>query len=61
MGLFGAIVRTAVNVVTIPVSIAKDIVTLGGTITGDNKDYSLDGTHLAKKVEQIKNEAEDDL
>ena len=30
MSLFGALVRTAVNVVTLPVAVVADVVTLGG-------------------------------
>lgn len=32
MGLFGALVRTAVNVVTLPVAVVKDVVTLGESL-----------------------------
>lgn len=58
MKLFGQIVRTVVNVATLPVVIVKDVVTLGGTLTGDN-DWSLDETFTAKKIDQIKEEAEE--
>jgi hypothetical protein len=58
MKLFGQIIRTAVNVATLPVAVVKDIVTLGGTLTGDN-DWSLDETFTAKKVDQIKEEAKE--
>ena len=41
MKLFGQLVRTLVNVATLPVEVAKDVVTLGrydepGTYTGDH-------------------------
>lgn len=52
MSLFGALVRTAVNVVTLPVAVVKDVVTLGGVATGEDK------TYIEKKLEQIKEEAE---
>jgi len=35
MGLFGAIVRTAVNVACLPVDVVKDVATLGGQLTDD--------------------------
>lgn len=54
MSLFGAIVRTAVNVVTLPVAVAKDVLTLGGTVTEQTKPYTV------QKLEQIKEEADDD-
>jgi hypothetical protein len=46
MGLFGKIVATAVNVATLPVAIAKDVVTLG------EKSYT------TQKLQQIKEEAQ---
>lgn len=60
MKIFGQIVRTIVNVATLPVAIVKDVTTLGGTLTGDNRDYSAGGTHTAKKLEQIKEEADEE-
>lgn len=51
MSLFGAIVRTAVNVATLPVAMAKDVLTLG------NCANSQDGTFTQQKLEQIKDEA----
>lgn len=50
MGLFGKIVATAINVATLPVAVAKDVVTLGGSLTGT-------GSSTVKKLEQIKEEA----
>lgn len=54
MSLFGRIVRTAVNVavlpVTIPVAVARDAITL---MEGDDAHY------LSDRVEQLKDEAED--
>ena len=59
MKLFSQIIRTVVNVATLPVAIVKDVVTLGGTLTGDN-DWSLDETFTAKKIDQIKDEAKEE-
>lgn len=53
MSLFGALVKTVVNVATLPVSVAHDIVSLGGVIDNNGK------SHIAEKLEQIKEEAED--
>lgn len=54
MGLFGAIVRTVVNVTTeLPVAIVKDACTLGGTLTDEE-------SATRKALEKIKEEAEDD-
>lgn len=40
MGLFGSLTNLAVNVVTTPVAVAADVVTLGGTLTGRKKTYT---------------------
>jgi hypothetical protein len=48
MKLFGQLIRTAVNVVTLPVAVAQDVLTLGGTIV-DKKPYTLE--HLKKIAE----------
>jgi hypothetical protein len=53
MSLFGALVRTAVNVATLPVAVAKDAVTLGGTITDER-------SAVAEALERLKREAESD-
>ena len=53
MSLFGQLVRTAVNVATLPVAVAKDLVTLAGAIDNNGKPHTLE--HL----ERIKREAED--
>jgi hypothetical protein len=54
MGLFGALIRTTVNVVTLPVSVVADIVTLGDA-GGDEA-----GTYTTRKLQQIKDEAQED-
>ena len=52
MSLFGQLVRTVVNVATLPVAVAKDVLTLGGAATGEDKPYTV------QKLEQLKREAE---
>lgn len=52
MGLFKALVSTAINVATLPVAVAKDVVTLGGVSTDQRKPYTV------QKLQQIKDEAE---
>ena len=54
MSLFGAFVRTVVNVATLPVAVVKDVVTLGGVAMCKEKSYT------AEKLEQIKEEANSD-
>lgn len=58
MGLFDALIRTAVNVATLPVklpvAVVKDVLTLGGELTDE-------GESATKKViRQLKEEAETD-
>lgn len=53
MELFGKIVKTAINVATLPVSVAKDVVTLGGVATEQRDSYT------SQKLQQIKDEADD--
>lgn len=55
MGLFGAVVRTVVNTATLPVAVARDIVTLGGVI--DRTDGKL---HTTAHLERLKEEADDE-
>lgn len=51
MGLFGKLVATAVNVVTLPVDVAKDVITLGGVSTDRKESYT------SEKLKQLKEEA----
>ncbi len=51
MGLFGKVVATAVNVATLPVAVAKDIVTLGGISRERPKSYTI------AKLKEIKEDA----
>ena len=53
MSLFGKLVSTAVNIVTLPVAIVEDVVTLGGVAT-EHESY------IAEKLRQIKEEAQED-
>lgn len=54
MSLFGALVRTTINVVALPVVLIKDIIYLGGSYSNNGRPYTLD--HLDK----IKREAENE-
>ena len=54
MGLFGALIRTVVNVATLPVAIVKDVVTMGGVAVDRDEPYT------AEALETLKREAEDD-
>ena len=53
MSIFSAIIKTAVNIATLPVAMVKDVITMGGTTMGEEKTYT------EQKIEQIKKESED--
>lgn len=52
MGLFSALVKVAVDVVTLPVAVVKDAATLGGVCTGESESYT------AQKLKEIKKDSE---
>lgn len=51
MKIFGQLVRTVVNVATLPVAVVKDVFTLGGVATENGQPYTVE------KLKQIKDEA----
>lgn len=53
MGLFGKLLKTTFDVVTLPVAIVKDVATMGGVLTDENKPYT------AQKFERIGDDLED--
>jgi hypothetical protein len=53
MSLFGAIVKTAVNISCLPIAIVKDVVTLGGVATDHGSSYT------EEQIEKIKREADE--
>ena len=54
MKLFGQIVRTVINTATLPVSIAQDVLTLGGTITKGKLE-----TYTGEKLQKISQESDE--
>ena len=50
--MFGSILATAINVVTTPVAVVKDVVTLGGTLTENGESYTKE--HIDKSIQDIK-------
>ena len=53
MGLFSALVKVTIDTITLPVAVVKDVMTLGGVATGEDKPYTV------QKLEQIKKDAEE--
>lgn len=47
MGLLGKILKTTINLTTLPLDIVKDVVTLGGTLEDKDKSYT------AKKMNRL--------
>ena len=47
MSIFGRLLKTAMDVATTPVAVVKDIVTMGGAVTGERETYT------GKKVRQL--------
>ena len=58
MKFFGQLVRTVVNVATLPVAVIADVMTGGGIMTGHNDGRAAD-TFTAKKLQQIKDDADE--
>lgn len=57
MGFFGKLVKTVVNIGELPLAVAKDVLTLGGTCSEQNP--SGDGqTYTREQIEKIKEEAD---
>lgn len=51
MKLFGQIIRTVVNTVSLPVAIAKDVVTFGGIATKSGRSATIE------QIQKLKDEA----
>lgn len=51
MSIFGKILKTAVDVASLPVSVAADIVTIGGSLNG--RDNTHTGDHLRCVVNDL--------
>jgi hypothetical protein len=52
-GILESVAKAAVSVVTLPVSVAADIVTMGGAV--NDKDSTYTGENLSNLVENLKN------
>lgn len=50
--MFGSLFATAINIVTTPIAVVKDVVTLGGTLTENGKTYTEE--HIEKSIQDIK-------
>lgn len=50
--MFGSLLTTALNVVTAPVAVIKDVATLGGALTENGQSYTAE--HIEKSIQDIK-------
>lgn len=53
MSLFGKLLKTGLDVVTIPLAAVKDVATLGGAVNGRQQ------TYLGDKWRQLENDGEE--
>lgn len=59
MSIFGKLLKTTINIATSPIDIVKDVVTLGGTMTDQDKSYTSQKLEeLDNNLEEIKKEAD---
>ena len=60
MGLFGKILKTTFDVVTLPVDVVKDVATMGGVLTDENKPYTAQKfERLGDDLEEVRDEVDD--
>ena len=60
MGLFGKLLKTTFDVVTLPVDIVKDVATMGGVLTDENKPYTAQKSkRLGGDLEEVRDEVDD--
>ena len=52
-GIFESLVKAAVGVVTVPVAVVADVVTMGGALTDKDKPYTAEA--ISDVVQNLKN------
>lgn len=52
MGLFGKLIALTIDTVTLPLDVAKDVVTLGGAATDEE-------SAIARKLRKLQNEVDE--
>lgn len=58
MGLLGKILKTGIDMVTIPADVVKDVITLGGEVNDEESAIKKKFERLGKDVEEIRDEAD---
>lgn len=59
MGLFGNVLKTGFDILTTPIDVVKDVVTLGGSITEEESAIVKKAKVIGKDLEDIKDSLED--
>ena len=60
MGLLGKILKTGIDIVSIPLDAAKDVLTAGGALTDDDEPSTIrKAKRLMKDVEEMREEADE--
>lgn len=58
MGLFGKLIKTGIDVVTTPIDIASDVITMGGAANDTESKIVRKAKKLAQDVDEVVKEAE---
>jgi hypothetical protein len=59
MGLLGKLIKTTINVATLPVSIVADVVTMGGAVNERDEPYTISHVKcVAGSIVEVLEEAE---
>ena len=58
MGFFGKLIKTGIDLVTLPVDVVKDTVTLGGAVTDEESAVKKKLERLGNDVEEIRDAAD---
>jgi hypothetical protein len=57
MGFLGKLIKGTINTALIPVDVAKDVVTLGGTLDDEEETYT--GKRVKQVIKDVEEAAED--
>jgi len=58
MGFFGKLLKTTIDIATMPIDIVKDVATLGGLIIDEESALAKKARRLKRDVEEMRNEAD---
>lgn len=58
MGLLGKLFKTGIHIVTIPLAVAEDVITLGGALTDTDPAIAKKARQLKRDTEEVVNEVD---